>query len=439
MFKRFRILVLLPLFFISLLGTAQVGTKSPYSLSAFGEVRSNMFVMHRNLGGASRAIQSEYNYSILNPASYASLKNTVYNAGLDLRYGRIKADTISGNVSNSNFGYFSMAFASPYKPDIPWGISFGFYQMTDVGYDLKASNADTFNSYSIFKGQGGLSSAYLGGAISPFKGLSVGANVNYNFGSIRSIKALVYPTTTSHFSYSDESSTYYKGFNFDFGVQYNIQKGDVKHVLGATYHTGVNMKGSGYRYAETFFGRLFDQDGIVQTVDTLLYTDTLTRTSNLPAKFGLAYSVSNGDNWTLTAEYERMLWSSVNSEINGKAYFNNERYSLGFVIVPKPDYKTSGEYFKKVSYSAGLRYEKLFYNFFEEQIDEIGIGFGLGLPVIRTFSSRTGKIPMISRVNLGLEYTKRGTTDFGLVEEEYITIRLGLNFNDKWFIKRKYQ
>lgn len=438
MFKKLRRSFIIPLCLVTSLSFAQVGTKSPYSLSAFGEVRSNVFVMHRNLGGASRALQSEQQYSVVNPASYASLKNVVYNAGLDMRYGRIKADTISGNVSNANFSYFSMAFASPYNSKMPWGMSFGFNQMTDVGYDLKSLNNDTLNSYSIFKGEGGLSTAYLGLGVSPFKGLSVGANANYNFGAIRSIKALVYPNV-SHFSFSDENSTYYKGFNFDFGVQYNIQKGEMKHTIGATYHTGVNMKGKGYRYAETFFGRLYDTEGTIETVDTLLYIDSLNSRSQLPSKFGIAYSVSKGDNWMLTAEYERMLWSAVNSDLNQKPYFDNERYSLGFVIVPKPDFKSSGEYFKKVSYSLGLRYEKLFYNFFDQQIDELGIGFGLGLPVVRTFSSRTGKVPMVSKVNLGIEYTKRGTTDYGLVAEEYLTIRLGLNFNDKWFIKRKYQ
>ncbi len=422
-----------------LLSYGQAVNSSPYSLSGFGDLKFNGFVSQQNMGGVSRALRSEFNYSPINPASYTALRNTVYNAGAYMRYGRMMSDTIEGNVSNSNIGYFSLAFASPYEQKKQWAVSMGFYQLTDVGYDLRNNNADSFNSYNLFKGTGGISTAYIGGAISPAKGLSLGLNMNFNFGSIRTIQAQIYPDDDTHFSYSDEKSIYHKGINFDFGVQYTVQNKEVEHTIGATIHSKTNLNGSGYRYAETFFGRLFDERSIVETIDTILYTDTLRTTSSMPLRFGIGYAVGVAGHWSLSAEYESGLWSSITSNINGKPYFDNQRFALGFAIIPKPDYKTTGKYFSKVNYSAGFRYEKLYYNFFGEQIDEIGIGFGLGLPVIKTFNSRTGKIPIISRVNLGLEYSKRGTTENGLIAEEYLTIRLGLNFNDKWFIKRKYQ
>lgn len=422
----------------SVIASAQVGTSSPYSISGLGELKFNGFVSQKNMGGASRALRSEFNYSVLNPASYTALRNTVYNAGAYMMGGSLTSSSISGKTADGNLGYFSMAFATPYEKKHDWGVSFGMHQLTDVGYSLKVLNNDTFNSYNLFKGNGGLSTAYLGGAISPTKGLSVGANFNVNFGNIRALKAQVYPEDKSHFSFSDEVAIYNTGLNLDLGVQYSIQKGGLDHTVGLTYSSKTKLNGKGTRYAETFFGRLLDQQGIVETIDTIIYSDTLRRTNYLPEKFGIAYSISKGDNWVLTAEYEKALWSGIKNN-EGFAYSDNERYALGFAIVPKPDYQTAGQYFSKVRYSAGMNYEKMFYNFFGQQIEEVGIAFGLGLPVVKTFNSRTGKVPIISRVNLGLEYTKRGTTVNGLVAEEYLTISLGLNFNDKWFIKRKYQ
>ena len=62
-----------------------------------------------------------------------------------------------------------------------------------------------------------------------------------------------------------------------------------------------------------------------------------------------------------------------------------------------------------------------------QAINDFGITFGLGLPLGNNFSN----------VNLGFELGRRGTTNAGLVEEDYFRINVGLSLNDKWFRKRK--
>ncbi|MFY0644862.1 MAG: hypothetical protein JXR19_10385 [Bacteroidia bacterium] len=423
---------------------AQSSTVSPYSLSSIGELSFRGFNDQRNMGGTSRALRSPWNYSPVNPASYTGLSNVVYNAGANFSLGRLSTDSLSTETNEANISYFSMAFAKPNASESNWGLSFGFYQLSDVGYDIKAENGDTFSSYNIFRGSGGINTAYIGGAVTLVKGLSVGANFNYNFGNIQSLKAQVFPVGNSHFSFIDETQLYYGGANFDFGVQYSIQQktkneSSINHVIGATFHTKTNLKGSGYRFAESFFGRIFDEQGSFISIDTILYNDNLSKELEIPSSFGVGYSVGRAGVWSLAAEYEKGMWSSITSELNGKQFFDHQRLSFGFSIVPNPDYQTRGGFFGKVKYSAGVRQEQLYYNFFGEQISELGIGFGLGLPIIKTFPTANGKVAVINRVNLGFEYSKRGTTNLGLVQEEYFTITLGLNFNDKWFIPRKYQ
>jgi hypothetical protein len=63
-----------------------------------------------------------------------------------------------------------------------------------------------------------------------------------------------------------------------------------------------------------------------------------------------------------------------------------------------------------------------------EDIDEFGISFGLGLPAGRVFTN----------ANLGVEYFERGTTSNNLIQENFISVFLSFSFNDKWFIKSKY-
>ena len=61
-----------------------------------------------------------------------------------------------------------------------------------------------------------------------------------------------------------------------------------------------------------------------------------------------------------------------------------------------------------------------------QDINEFGISFGVGIPVGRLFSN----------VNVGFEIGKRGTTDFGLIQENFFNTFISLSFNDRWFDKR---
>ena len=87
-------------------------------------------------------------------------------------------------------------------------------------------------------------------------------------------------------------------------------------------------------------------------------------------------------------------------------------------------------------YSAGLRYENLYYVFNNTPSTELGISFGLGLPIVKSVRIVEEKVAIVSTINIILEYIKRGST--GLIQEDYFKIGLGLNLNDKWFTKRKY-
>jgi len=44
----------------------------------------------------------------------------------------------------------------------------------------------------------------------------------------------------------------------------------------------------------------------------------------------------------------------------------------------------------------------------------------------------------LSNANIGLEISKRGQKNAGLVQETILALRVGLSLNDIWFIKRKY-
>lgn len=416
---------------------AQPGTSSPYSISGLGELKYRGFADQYILGGTSVAFREKDNFSVQNPASYSALRSVVYNAGMSMNRGTLDDGVLQSSVENGNFDYFALGFATPYSEKMPWGISLGFQQLTDVGYRIRANNADSLDSYNEFEGIGGLNDFHVGFGMEVYKGLSFGLNMNYLFGDVQANVFHVIPRK-SHFSFYDHSEMYYGGFSWDFGVQYTIRSGYFDHGLGATYSTQASLNGNGERLSQSFFGKLYDEGGFLP-IDTLIFEDDLQAERTVPAKFNIAYSLSYKDIWGVALEMEQAGWSSVINPLDGKAYNNNNRYGFGAWYIPKPDYTVEGNYMGKVRYSLGLHYQELFYRYFDQSVDEFGIRFGLGLPVVRIFQSRSGKIPMVNRVTVGMDYLKRGSNTDQLIQETYYGLRIGLNFNDKWFLKRKYQ
>ncbi|MDG1452800.1 MAG: hypothetical protein P8Q33_08455, partial [Polaribacter sp.] len=156
----------------------------------------------------------------------------------------------------------------------------------------------------------------------------------------------------------------------------------------------------------------------------------------LPTKTNFGIGMGKLDKWYVGVEYENQnaietLGFSNTSNL-AYNYGNSNRISLGGFYLPKINSISS--YWSRVTYRAGIRFENtglrvdgsgLNTNF--TPIDDIGISFGLGLP-----------LKQLSSLNLGFEYGKKGTTANSLIQENYFNFRLGLSLTDtNWFQKRK--
>jgi hypothetical protein len=444
--QRNKLLLLTLVMVGSLYTKGQAGTSSPFSISGLGELKSRSFPQHQAMGGTSVSQVNKGVFTPANPASYANIDFTVFGVGARASIGELRSTDEKVNTSSGNFNHFAMAF--PIGTKRKMGVSFGTNQYSDVGYSITNNvNIDTPSYYNLFGGTGGISRVYAGYGVELFKNFKLGANVNYNFGNIQKVKATVYPNTNNVLSYNDERFLAYRGVDYTLGVQYSVQQnrqseGVAKnawlHTFGAAFQSDSRLNGVGYRYSETFYGTAFE-NGQSFTVDTLRFEDNKRDTMSKPVGFTLGYTLSQGDKWSVALEMEQNQWSDVTDSKTGRTFFNNVRYSAGISVVPSPNYNEKGDFFKKVRYSAGVRYENLYFNFEDMQISELGISIGLGLPVVRSFRLEGEKVAVVSMVNLTAEYVQRGTTNNGLLQENFFNIGIGLNLNDKWFTKRKYQ
>jgi hypothetical protein len=433
------------LLFASFSALAQSGTSSPYSIAGIGELKFGGFDQHKGTGTASIAQRSKNTFSSLNPASYANVGFTIFDVGASMSLGKLTEEDLDPSFTRAgNFNYFAMAF--PIDASKKMGVSFGTNQYSDVGYTIRNNIADTPSYYNQYRGSGGLSRVYLGYGIEIIKNLNIGLNANYIFGNVASANTAIYPSSTTRFSFVDETYFAYGGASLDFGAQYTIQQSVQKegkdavklnHTIAAAYQGATNLIGDGYRFSQTVVGTRFAL-GEEVPIDTILFEDNKQDTTTKPIGFTLGYTLNYGDIWALSLEAEQNFWSGITDGSKGNTFFDNTRLAAGFSIIPVPKYGNKGGYLKKIEYRLGARYENLYYNF-DEQISEVGISFGLGLPIVKSVRIEEEKVAIVSRVNLSAEYVKRGSTANGFIQEDYINIGIGLNLNDKWFTKRKYR
>ena len=103
-----------------------------------------------------------------------------------------------------------------------------------------------------------------------------------------------------------------------------------------------------------------------------------------------------------------------------------DKFAIGAEWIP--DRFSIRSYLNKVAYRAGIKYEKSYLLLGNQQINDFGISFGVGLPIYRSNST----------INIAAEIGRRGTTKHNLVLENYAKLNLSVNLYDLWFIKRKF-
>ena len=146
-----------------------------------------------------------------------------------------------------------------------------------------------------------------------------------------------------------------------------------------------------------------------------------------PSQLSLGAGIGKPKTWFVGLEYVNQKTSNLTNrtfELENITYTDAAKYKIGGFYIPK--YNSLTSYYKRIVYRAGIRFEETGINLKGQDITEFGISFGVGIPVGRLFSN----------VNVGFEIGKRGTTDFGLIQENFFNTFISLSFNDRWFDKR---
>lgn len=401
--------------------TAQ-NSATPYSKLGYGILSDNATGIQRAMGGVGIAMQNGRQINVMNPASYSQVDSLTFlwDMGIDISNCWSKEGDKSGYNLGGGLDYITMEF----RLGKNIGAAIGVVPFSSVGYSF---GGDITNGTDSRIGTGGLSELFAGVGYQPFKGLSIGANFSYLFGTTTNTTNVESISTTQFFRNLEV-----RDWNMRVGLQYafNISRKN-KVVLGLTYQPKKSLHG-------TAMGRMADinQDIITdKNGNTVIVYDTIANMSmkdnyELPNSFGAGISYTYDNRLNLELDYTYQQWSKA--KYTPIDYFEtpqtkwNDRWkvSAGMSYLPNP----RGNYLNRMTYRVGAFYNNDYMNVNGNDVRDYGVGLGFSFPALA--GNKT-------LVNLGVEWRHRYTAPTNLIKEDYLNITVSVNFNEMWFWKNK--
>lgn len=467
--------ILFAIFFIVVIhfGKAQLTTNSPYSRFGLGELTNNGFASNMAMGNVSAAFSNDTLAPLFintgNPASFSTLRITSFEAGLRSAFNEFATSSAKTQSTNLGLNYLALGFPIGKKA----GACVSFQPWSQVGYSVSNNKeiANIGEVKELYEGDGGLNKLSAGLGIRPFEGAmkrflrsskwktardsgnfieirkkkfqkrlaeswSIGANASYLFGTIENTSKLYFPAGSGIYNTKVYQQTFVRDFTATVGTQFTLTvdslrkrdlKRDVRIVFGYAHTLGNSVSAEYSNIATRFVMASFNRE---ITRDTIQFVSDADGKIQLPAFHTFGICIKKGDVLSVFAEGEIQQWSRFKF-LSETGLFNDAlRISAGVQWLPKRMAVGDWAYFKKIHYRAGFRYQNGYLNVNNNRIDDKAVSFGLGLPV--------GKFKMLTVVNLSAEVGQLGVTGNSLVQQKYIRVTAGFTFNDRWFIKTKY-
>lgn len=438
MWNRFYLLIVVGIICVCLPATGQTngtyGAYSPYSVYGLGDLSRGGTAYNNSMGGVGIASNNRRFLNIMNPAAVPARDSSSFMAD----FGLVQKNTVfrqNDLISGKNtFNMYNFVISFPiYKSS---ALMVGITPFSDLGYDISLKQTDpdiigntgniTYDTY----GEGSVYQMFIGGGVTFWKRLSLGAEAIYYFGNLDKI----YNQNFSNTSYASLNSGYnllVRGFTGKFGMQYQQPLGnDMFLTLGATYRLKTNMKG---------YTIYYENKNTSEVIDTLVYNEAVNGKDNrlrIAGELGVGISVKKGEKWSAEVNYIRSDWRGCGMDVydgyavSGASVFSasvSQSFRAGFEIVPNRN--DIRYYLRRCAYRVGAYYEQAYYKLDGNTVNSMGLTFGVTLPVFRWYNGLT----------LGVDVGQRGSLRTNMVRERYVSFVIGFNIFDIWFQKPQYK
>ncbi|SMO60810.1 OmpP1/FadL family transporter [Solitalea koreensis] len=431
MYKFTRVVTSVLLSLISAGAFAQATTNSPYSAYGIGGIVAPTFVPSKGMGGLSFSMRNPDNINFANPASYNALYLTTIEAGAHGVYNKLTTSSLSENNKNFSIDHLAFGFPVGKENSSKWGMAFGMLPFSTSGYQVGTkSNLDTVQVSNNLDGDGGYSQVFIGNSVKVVKDLSVGFNISYVFGEISRTNNSEF-TIPGAFNSRTTSATSVSGFNFNYGLQYVLKKGDHNLILSYSGSPKLRLDAKTDYVSDRY---VKNSQGTIIRMDTSDYHPGVKGSYLLPSQHGFGIMYQKPFKLQVGLDFQYQNWS--NFEQNDQNQGFKDAYSVILGTQYTPDITSVSKYSNRIDYRAGFSYNKSYLYLNSKNINQVQLSFGVGLPL--SHQSFGGNLYTASKLNIAVELGQRGTTENDLVKEQYARLNFGLTLNDRWFVKRKF-
>lgn len=395
---------------------AQSSTNSPYTRYGLGELSDQAFAHNAAMGGIGYALRSSEQINVMNPASYSAVDSLsfMFDIGMGLKSSNYQENGYKTNAKNASFDYLAMQFRL--HPRV--GFAVGFTPYSNVGYKFSRTsdieNSDDVTLTNTFYGDGGLQQIFGGIGFKILDNLSIGANVGYLYGEID------YQTLATLSNGGDQTTTYnnisINSYIANFGLQYTqkLSKTD-KVTLGLVYGLGHDLKSTETKGIQVTDGSSYSE----------LTEKTIKDSYGIPSTFGAGLTWQHKQNLTVGADYTLQQFENVKYDNSTDFYKNRTRIGAGIEYMPS---LYGRNYLSRIRYRAGAYYSSSYMKLPEyDGPKEWGVSAGFGLP-LHLFQRNT----MLSITG---QYVRVLPSVKGMLSENRFVLKLGLTFNEHWFMK----
>ncbi|SFN07072.1 Long-chain fatty acid transport protein [Chryseobacterium oleae] len=409
---------------------AQSLSNSPYATYGIGDVKYDNTIETASMGGISTAYISDFtsSFNFANPANNSNfeltsirLEATNENNYFKTNYNDTKSTKHSTYLSN-------IAIAFPLSPKVKMGISYQPYSSKSYDIVNTATGADGVMYANRFKGSGTLNTAQAAVSYKIDQNFAVGLRANLYFGNLYDLNELRIQNAEYINGYETKNSI--KNFNFTLGGSYQTlnTRTDKKLTIGATATFGntsnmtTDYTNSTYRYS--------DAAETVKSLETIIEQKSTSSKNLLPLQASLGVGYGSENHWFVSGQLDYKKGEDIS--YFGKSFDFQDTYRISAGGWYLPNYNNFRNYFSRVIYRYGAFYERGNLKLDGNSINKFGISAGVLLPF------KTSSITRMSGLELGIELGKRGTLNNNLINQNYVNLRVGFNFADRWFRKTLY-
>jgi len=390
-------------------------SNSVYSRLGIGDMVYSYSARSLGMGQLGNADAVPDFVNTLNPATWTRINRTRFEIGLDYTGLSESDNSQKGFYGNAEFRGFTLAF--PISSEYGIGMAMGLMPYSRVSYNITynyPSPTDNVSNYQVkYVGSGGLTKSFIGTSFQLPFGLALGATLDYYFGE------MTYSSQINFSSTSDVSTNYLKKYQpSGLGTTLGLISPDIAPLFSSKFIEDIRLG-----FSASYISDL--STDTTATSNNVLTTDTLgtgTVMMKIPLRVSGGISFVLNKEYLVTLDYLNQPWQNYSFDnVKSSTLRNAYKVSAGFEYRPLHDLGST--FWQNIIWRGGLSYEQTQYDVNYTGIYQYSISGGFSLP-----------LSYENTLDIGLQYSTRGTTTNSLVKENSFRFDVGLSLGELWFV-----